>query len=705
MKISELSLFRRLFAFRRIKRSFGSPRYLLKWLLLSTLIGLVAGGGAIAFFAAIGLTTHFLLGQLVGYLPPEPAGEGGMGPMPFWNAARPWLLPVITTAGGLVAGIIVFSLAPEAEGHGTDAAIGAFHQGKSIRARIPLIKLVASAITIGSGGSAGREGPSAQISAGFGSLLADVLHLNIQDRRIALATGIGAGIGAIFRAPLGGAILAAEILYKEDLEVEAIIPALIASIVGYSVFGSWSGWNPIFTPPDNIAFSFPPQLLYYVVLGLLCGGVGLLYARGFYGITHLFHRLPLPRWIKPGIGGLLVGLIGLVLPQALGMGYGWVQVSMGRGLLSIPLWVVLLLPFAKIVTTGFSIGSGGSGGIFGPGMVIGGMLGAAVWRLTYHVLPGVPATPGPFVIVGMMALFGGIAHAPLAVMLMVAEMTGNLSMLAPAMIAVGIASILVGKQTIYTSQVDTRADSPAHRLHQAIPLLSTLTARQALVPPVLVLSPEQRVASAERLLAEQTIRSAPVGDQRGILRGILSQRDIQQTTLAERENTVVADLMTTQMVLAHPDETLDDVLERLSNSRRSWLPVVDDGGKLLGTLSVADMMRTYRLTLTRNLRRTRGFVKGTAQVEIEMTPRMPLVGRALDESHLPAGCLVVSLRRAGAFLFPQGSTVVQAGDLVTFLVSPQGEEALQRYLAAGDSSVSSPAVAHEDELLLSHAEE
>ena len=185
-----------------------------------------------------------------------------------------------------------------------------------------------------------------------------------------------------------------------------------------------------------------------------------------------------------------MGLIGLVLPEALGMGYGWVQVSMSPALLSIPLWVVLLLPFAKIVTTGFSIGSGGSGGIFGPGMVIGAMVGAIVWRLCYHVLPGVPDTPAPFVIVGMMALFGGIAHAPLAVMLMVAEMTGNLSMLAPAMLAVGISVIIVGEKTIYTSQVDTRADSPAHRLQFSFPLLSTLAVRQAMTPFALHFTPQ-----------------------------------------------------------------------------------------------------------------------------------------------------------------------------------------------------------------------
>src|SRR5437763_10747956 len=212
-----IPLLRRLFHIRRTKRSFESPRYLLKWLLISTLIGLVAGIGAIAFYAAIHFATGAFLGQIVGYLPPDPAGEGKTTVMPFWSAARPWLLPIVTAAGGLLAGIIVFSLAPEAEGHGTDAAIAAFHQGKPIRARIPLIKLIASAITIGSGGSGGREGPAAQISAGFGSLLGSLLHLDIQDRRIAIATGIGAVSGAIFRAPLGAAVLAAEILYKNDI--------------------------------------------------------------------------------------------------------------------------------------------------------------------------------------------------------------------------------------------------------------------------------------------------------------------------------------------------------------------------------------------------------------------------------------------------------------------------------------------------------
>jgi CIC family chloride channel protein len=465
--------------------------------------------------------------------------------------------------------------------------------------------------------------------------------------------------------------LAAEILYKHDLEVEAVIPALIASIIGYSVFGAWSGWNPIFVTHGSLAFTSPPQLLYYVVLGLLCGLIGLLYARGFYGITHRFHRMRLPNWVKPGIGGLLVGLIGLVLPQALGMGYGWVQVSMGPSLLSLPLWVILALPFAKILTTGLSIGSGGSGGIFGPGMVIGAMVGASVWRLCYHVLPGVPDTPGPFVIVGMMALFGGIAHAPLAVMLMVAEMTGNLSMLAPAMIAVGISSIVVGNATIYTSQVPSRADSPAHRLQLSFPLLSALAVRQAMTPSPLQLSPQQSVEEAEQLLGEHTVGGASVLDARGNLLGVLTLADIGRVPLGERGSRRVEEAMNRDVLAIQPDDTLD-VVE---------VETATGGRHLVGRISTQEIVRAYREALAKGSRRMRGLVEGTVMLEAEIEPGMRLAGRPLREAQLPTESLVVSIRRQNGLLFPRGCTVIEPDDLVTFLVSPSGEERLRAYLA------------------------
>jgi chloride channel protein, CIC family len=612
MRLSNLSLkrsFRRFFTFScRPGSVFKSPSYLLKWVVVSTSIGIVAGMGAIAFYAAIHLATGFFLGAIVGYLPPNPAGEGTTHIMSLWAAVHPWLLPVVTTFGGLVTGILVASLAPEAEGGGQDAAIAAFHQSKSIPARIPFVKLLASAIIIGTGGSAGREGPVAQISAGFGSIIGRLFRLDTHDRCIALAVGIGAGIGAIFRAPLGGAILTVEILYRNDLEMEALIPALMASTIGYSIFGLCFGWSPIFVTPGNQAFTSPTQLLYYVLLGILCGLMGRLYARGFHGIMYVFRRLPLPNWINPAIGGLVVGMIGLAMPQILGTGYGWVQFSMGSGLLTLPLWVILLLPFAKILTTSLSIGSGGSGGIFGPGMVIGGMTGALFWRLSYHLLPGLPTLPAPFIIVGMMALFGGIAHAPIAMMLMVTEMTGNLSLLAPAMIAVSLAYLIVGRNTIFISQLDTRADSLMYRLQFSFPLLSILTVRQAMVKCVGSLRQTQSIAEAVAVFETHNMGGTPVVSEQGELLGTLTKADIERIPEPQRKQRTVAEAMNRCVQTLHPEETLDAALEQLIARQLNWAPVVElqrstDRLRVVGVLTLSQIMQAYQQTKAQNLRR------------------------------------------------------------------------------------------------------
>jgi CIC family chloride channel protein len=601
---------------------FESGRYLGKWLLIGGAIGAVAGVGAILFYLATEWATIFFLGMLVGYMPPAPAGEGVTEIVPI---GRPWALPLVTALGGLLSGLIVFLLAPEAEGHGTDAAIAALHhrQGR-VRARIPPIKLIASAITIGAGGSGGREGPSAQISAGFGSLLGQWLHLSPQDRRIAVAAGMGAGIGAIFRAPLGGALMSAEILYLHDLEVEAIIPSLGAAIVGYAVYGSYFGYTPIFGAQPDLALGSPVELIYYGVLGVLAGLGGLMYAHVFYRVAGLFHHLRLPPWLKPAVGGLLVGMMGLAIPGVLHMGYGWVQLGMGPSLLDLPLWLVLLLPIAKIVATSLSIGSGGSGGIFGPGMVIGGMLGASFWRLGHGVLPGMPASPAPFVIVGMMALFGGIAHAPLAVMLMVAEMTGNLSLLAPAMVAVSVATVLVGDTTIYRSQLPDRARSPAHRVRFGFPLLSSLLVRDAMRPAAQDLEP-----------------SAP--------------------TLA-------------------PDDTLDAALEQLSEDGVSVARVVDRG-EVVGQIDVRDVVATYKATLQRSVRRANALPAGTVLFEVRLLPTSPLAGRTLREAALPKDILVASIARDGETIFPRADSLLAAGDTVMILATATSEEPLRAYLA------------------------
>jgi CIC family chloride channel protein len=658
-----------------------SQRYLTKWLVLGGIIGVVAGLGAVLFYSSIQWATDFFLGTLVGYTPPSPVGEGATS---VTTMARPWLLPLITGAGALIAGVIVFSLAPEAEGHGTDSVIAAVHhKGARLRARVPPIKLIASAITIGSGGSGGREGPAAQISAGFGSMLSQWLRLDNQDRRIAVLAGMGAGIGAIFRAPLGGAVMAAEILYIHDLEVEALIPTLIASIVGYSVYGSFFGYSPIFGAQPQLAFNQPIQLLYFAALGVACGLVGILYARSFYGITDIFHRVHVPKWVKPAIGGVLVGLIGIALPGALHTGYGWVQMGMSRqDLLGIPLWVVLLLPFAKIVATSLSIGSGGSGGIFGPGMVIGGMLGAAFWRVAEGILPQMPSDPTSFVIIGMMALFGGIAHAPLAVMLMVAEMTGNLSLLAPAMVAVAISTALVGNRTIYRSQLPTRADSPAHRIRFSFPLLSSLLVRDALSGPSTVINEDAPLSEVQSLMEQNgrmdVIVVAP-HDKIDDFVGIVTKEKLDRLLPEEVAARSVRSVISGTALTLSPDESLQDAMEKLSDRSLSWAPVVE-GKQLLGRLTARNIMRVYKATLQRSVSRARTLTDNTVMFEAKVSADSMLSGLTLREIKWPPNTLVVSVNRGGETIFPRADTKLQPDDRVLIMTEPESEQALRTFL-------------------------
>jgi H+/Cl- antiporter ClcA len=439
----------------------GGMAYLPKWVLLASLIGVIAGLGAVVFYEALRLSTQLFLGLLAGYHVPTPAGEGNAAGSAHY--ARAWAIPLVVVLGALLSGWLVFTFAPEAEGHGTDAAIDAVHRDpRGIRLRAVVVKIIASALTIGSGGSGGREGPTAQISAGFGSLLARLLDLSPEDGRVAVSVGIGSGIGAIFSAPLGGAVLAADIVYRDDFEFEALLPGLLASIIAYAIFGALLGYQPLFAIPGGYRFDQPLQLVWFALIGLLAGGVGLLYARSFYGFVALSRRLPCSRKLRPALGGLLVGLLALGLPEVLGTGYGWVQKGLGTELIHTPLLIILALPLARILATSLSIGSGGSGGVFGPGMVIGAFTGLAVWRLLEPFAPAVGHDPAPFVIVGMMAVFGGISRAPVAVMLMVAQMTGSITLLGPAMVAVAISWFIVKRadDSIYRSQLHTRAEQP-----------------------------------------------------------------------------------------------------------------------------------------------------------------------------------------------------------------------------------------------------
>jgi CIC family chloride channel protein len=597
----------------------------------AVLVGVVAGVGAVVFQLACQIAVYFALNVGAGYFPLEPSGEHAPAWIvhpPAWMPQprgdfTPWLLLLIPTVGGILSGVIVFSLAPEAEGHGTDAVIAAYHDRKGrIRYRVPIVKTVASAITIGSGGSGGREGPIAQIGAGFGFFLANVLKFKTTDRRILMAAGMGAGIAAIFRAPLAGALFAAEVLYwSPEFEPEVIMPAGLASVVSYCTFGLFfaDGWRPLFDTP-NLTFDNPWQLGPYLLLAVCMIVLAMIYTRSFYGLTNLFHRLPMIRHFKPAIGAFLTGAIGFALFCAfrnqsvlavLAFGYGALQMAMTDSVQRLAgadaLWLAALLAaisLGKILTTGLTIGSGGSGGVFGPSMVIGGC-GAGALGLVLKVLltavgwgAAVPP-PAAFVIVGMAGFFAAAAKTPFSTMVIVSEMTGNYNLILPALFVCTLAFLFSDRQSLYKNQVMSRSMSPAHQGTYVREVLAGLQVRLFLDPqwngPVL--HPEDPVAGVIDRFEDADLDVLPVTDGENRYLGVVSLEEIFLATQSTHAQALLltADLMRTDVTPLGPDDGLDRAMELFAESDLLALPVVDgvQGKRVVGVVKRHDVAGDY----------------------------------------------------------------------------------------------------------------
>jgi CIC family chloride channel protein len=569
----------------------SSLPYFQRWFIVGAIIGIVAGAGALAFYYAIRLFEIIFFTHVVGMPIPRPLGEGGSTVYHFF-ALRYYLIPVVVAAGGLLSGIIVYTFDPSSEGHGTDAAIRAFHNNHGkIKRRTPLVKTIASAITIGSGGSAGREGPTALIAAGIGSFLADVLGLSPKDRRIAVAVGIGAGIGTIFKAPIGGAVLGAEILYRRDFESEVIFPSLVASSIGYSIFASVVGFEPIFG--DYIETFSVFRLPFYAVLGLVAGVMAILYIKTFYGIRNVFKKWHVPNHIKPMIGGAVVGIIALLFPEILGTGYGWVEIlELGKFnelvTFGLPILLILiLLPFVKIIATSFTVSSGGSGGVFAPGIFIGASIGALFGVFFHFLVPGIVPEVAPFVIIGMLSFFGAAGKVPLAVILMVVEMTGSLQLLPGAMLAVSIAYIASGtKYTIYESQVEQRRDSPANMGEYHTPLLLEMKVSSLKIRNDIYADLYYTIYRADNIMKDNDLLSLPVVYHDKLM-GAVYLYDIDNKSYG-----YVKDYYKPGISYIKLDNSAENAWELMMKNRTKWCAVVDDG-KFIGIITLESILDKY----------------------------------------------------------------------------------------------------------------
>ncbi len=563
-----------------------------KIMFLSVLVGILAGVFTVLFLKALELSTGFFLEKIVGYVPPRPYGEGGDFAYAFYIEHK-FLLPVITGLGGLITGVLVFLFSPESAGVGTDAAIRAFHKGLPLGFKTAVLKLVTSAITIGSGGASGREGPMALIGASLGKGLAMRFELSKKEQNILLAAGLGAGIGAVFRAPFAGGILSAEVFYKEDFEVEALIPGFLASIVAYLVAGSFMGFEPLFEIEVPYLSFFREKIAGYVVLGVVSAFVAKFLIWSFYRISRVFENLSIHPVFKPAVGGFLVGICGLFTPLAIGNGYGWIQMLMDNNIFYLSPFQLFLSIFLVTLALGFTLGSGGSGGVFGPSLVIGGITGACLSCFFNALLGSYIFNISAMTLVGMISVFTAAASAPLSTIVLVSEMTRGYDLLPFALISIVVAFIVSGNErTIFKSQVKSRLESPVHEDEFKMHILEMARVKDVMTKNVITLSPDDSALKAKEIMAEKFIAGIPIV-VKGVVVGIVTTSDILKLEPERLRDTRLREIMTPHPDCVLPEWTLLQTMNLFISKGYGRAPVVEsfESMKLVGIVARSDIGR------------------------------------------------------------------------------------------------------------------
>lgn len=585
-----------------------------RMLLHAAFVGAVAGAAGSLFFAGLEIAQKWMLEWPTGYLPLRAQGEaiGLESSVPYF---RPWVLWLIPAVGALAGGIIASRFAPETSGGGSDAIIRAFHHERGrVRRRVPIVKAITAILTLGSGGSGGREGPTMQIGGAIGATVGRILNVTEREQRILLVAGTAAGMAAVFRTPLGAALLAVEILHRDDFESDALVPSVLASVISYSVFISFFGEATLFAHATRYPF-IPAHLPLYGVMAVLLSLVASGFAGAMDWVKAFSKKVRVPDWAKPGLGGLVTGLLatgnilllGPYLGRAghglgiLGGGYGAAQVAINGAPWFTEGWrgvqILLLLGALKIFATSATVGSGGSAGDFGPSLVIGGLFGGAFGRVVQLLLHDPRIDPGAFALVGMGTFYGGLAHVPIASLVMVCELAGSYDLLVPLMLAEGIAFVALRHRSLYKAQVPTKRESPAHREDLIFDVLRDVRVSDVMTKDRPFVTFTERTAANEviRLVASSEWQDAfPVLSDEGKLAGVITT-EILRTMASEPEVgafALAADMMSAPLAI-ESSGNLRTALELILQHGVRELLVVDKLGHIIGFIDEADIHRVY----------------------------------------------------------------------------------------------------------------
>ncbi len=664
-------------------------------LILAALVGAGAAYGAIVF--------RWLILSVSGIVYPAGIKLSNLADL-HW-----YFLLLIPAAGGALIGPLIYFFAPEARGHGVPEVMDAVaNQRGRIRARVAAVKIVASAMSIGVGAAVGREGPIVQIGSSLGSSLGQFLHIGSRNLRMLVGCGAAAGIAATFNAPMAGAIFAIEVILGTGT-IRMFTPLVVASVVATAISRHYFG--------DVAAFELPTyslvsgwELLFYVLLGAFAALVGVGFSRGLYWMEDLWDEIPIHVAAKPILGGLMVGGIAILFPHVMGVGYESIGLALGEGG-SVGILMLLGIFVAKMFATHLSLGSGFSGGVFAPSLFLGAVFGAAFGMAVHLVMPyGMVAPNGAYALVAMGAVVAASTHAPLTSILIVFEMTGDYRIMLPLMLACFISSsvsLKLSRESIYTLKLARRGTHMGGRNLDNIMEITTVESHMR--PVTQTLSLHTSLAHIVELALKYDVPSLYVVTEAGVLCGVIHQREIRALVREEKDLIDVAiasDLMELPTICALPDDSLADSLKKLSHDSLAELPVVDDEGRLIGTIGRHEILAHYN---REQLRSDSGLLEFVEQKEttdregsigipegnkvVEVLVTLAMAGETLQTLNWRAlhGISVIGLRKQDSRIaprLPESTEALVCGDLLVVSGAPESISRLQELLKAVEENAS-----------------
>jgi CIC family chloride channel protein len=637
-------------------------------LTMALLVGAGAGYGAVVFRWLIGNAQVFFFDTLGNWL-------GFLGR---------YYVVIVPALGGLVVGLLVQSVSPEAQGPGVSSVMEALavRDGR-IRPIVIAARPLATSITLGSGGSAGREGPIVQIGSAIGSALSQLAHLSDERTKNLVAAGAAAGIAATFNAPLAGVMFALEVLLARFGLVpftSVVVAAVIAGVIGHAYFG------------DAPAFAVPPlappggwELPVYAVLGTAAALVGVGFVRTLYWVDDYFENWTFPPFLKPAVGGLIVGIAGLSFPEIFGVGYDSIEAVLFNRLTLISL---AFLGALKVLATSATIGSGGSGGIFAPCLFLGAMLGGIFGQLVHRATPATSASSA-YVLVGMSAVFAAASRAPVTAILTLFEMTRDYNAMLPLMLSTVISTIVARQlfdESIYTVKLSRRGiDVDAGR---DLNLMSTILVKEAMTPieDMTTVTLDTPLTELAQIFDETHSHGLAVINQRTRLLGVVTLSDLEQGQAQHRMSGEVRDIYSRRVRTVFPDHTLEEALRLFGALDVERIPVVDrkDPDRVVGMLRRGDIVRAYSHAYIDEQARLAHIDRARLEhrtkenvLEIRLQGSYRAVGETVRDLDLPSQTLLASIHRGGKVLIPRGDTRLEVGDVVVALV-PEDEETTLR---------------------------